>query len=482
RLFIGGVGLAKGYFGEPEKTADKFIFPSAAVSALIGDQRLYDTGDSAMLTNNGDYLYFGRQDDQVKIRGFRIELLEVERAIAQLALVKSAAVVVDTDPAGQCRLVAFVSTKPGSEFKIAKMRMELKPLLPDYMIPTLWIEQAEMPLNNNGKIDRGALKRLLPELLTHHQPSDVLQPRNETEHLIFDIWADCLGHRTFGIEDDFFAIGGHSLLVAQMLARVNKQFQTALPLTAWMHQLTVASLAGAIDANDTSDSPLQVIKTSSAATHAVVLLPPMAGLAMAYRDWLPLLKDSNLFIFNQHAEAHTRGSIEQLADYYVDLLQPHLSANATFSFIGWSMGGAVAIEMAERLAAAGVAINRLLLLDTAIGALETLHLDESLIETYAALEVGDLVHSDPERMQIFRNNMRAFAGYRKEQLASTVAAVSEFYLASENPLADLTRSWLEKCFSGKLEEVQTNHYDIVFHNKIRNRIAAFAEQAQKVGE
>ncbi|MGA9773578.1 MAG: amino acid adenylation domain-containing protein [Blastocatellia bacterium] len=219
-LYIAGEGLARGYLRLPELTADRFI--PDPYSAQSGG-RLYKTGDLVRRFDDGGIEYLARADYQVKVRGFRIELGEVEAVLSQHPNLREAVVIVQEDPTGNKRLVAYVvADRP--ELTSADLRGFLKELLPDYMIPSLFILLDALPLTPNGKIDRRALPA--PEL----ESSDMLAPRTPVEALLAEIWAGVLDIDRVSLSDNFFDLGGHSLLATQVVARVSDAFKVQVPL------------------------------------------------------------------------------------------------------------------------------------------------------------------------------------------------------------------------------------------------------------
>ncbi|SEC23103.1 amino acid adenylation domain-containing protein [Tenacibaculum sp. MAR_2009_124] len=210
-LYIGGNGVTKGYINRETLTAEKFIN-----SPFKQGETLYKTGDLARWLPNGTIEYKGRKDNQVKVRGYRIELGEVEKSISALESVNQCCVLVKEDPSGNS-LVAYVVTE--GEFDKELLQAQLKEILPEYMIPMLWIELEEMPLTTNGKIDKKSLPEIDESLLLRRK---YVAPRNETEEELVTIWQELLGLDKVGIYDNFFELGGHSLLVVQLISRIQK--------------------------------------------------------------------------------------------------------------------------------------------------------------------------------------------------------------------------------------------------------------------
>ena len=234
-LFLGGEGLARGYLGRPELTAEKFIPDPFGPKA---GARLYRTGDLARYLPDGNIEYLGRVDHQVKIRGYRIELGEVEARLAQHRGVRESVVVVREDEQRGPRLVAYVEAENVSA---SQLREHLRRELPDYMIPGQFVMLDQMPLTSNGKVDRSALYQL--ELLSTPFEMSYAAPTDQVQEMLVEIWAAVLGVERVGINDNFFEMGGHSLLAAQAMSRVQKAFKAELPLRLLFEFPTVAAFA-----------------------------------------------------------------------------------------------------------------------------------------------------------------------------------------------------------------------------------------------
>ncbi|HXU44819.1 MAG TPA: amino acid adenylation domain-containing protein, partial [Thermoanaerobaculia bacterium] len=240
-LMIGGSGLARGYHGRPDLTAERFV-PSPAATAEPG-ARLYRTGDLARLSPDGEIEFLGRADHQIKVRGFRIELGEIEACLLAHPALGQAAVAARDDGSGT-RLVAYVVAR--SEPPPAReLRAFLLEKLPDYMVPALFVPLPELPLTPNGKVDRKALP--VPEADRAALAASYVAPRTETEARAAALWAELLGLPRVGIEDPFFELGGHSLLAMQLVLKLREAFAVDLPLQSLFEQPTVAGLAAEID-------------------------------------------------------------------------------------------------------------------------------------------------------------------------------------------------------------------------------------------
>lgn len=237
-VYIGGAGLARGYLNRPELTAQKFI-PSP-FSDNSG-ARLYKTGDLARYLPNGDIEYLGRIDHQVKIRGFRIELGEIEALLSQHPVIQKTVVVAREDEPGNKRLVAYVVPDPEQAPTLSELRSFLKEKLPEYMVPSAFVMLKALPLTSNGKVDRKALPA--PEQVRPELEATFVAPRTAIEEVLAQIWAEVLGLERVGIYDNFFDLGGHSLLLTQVTSRLQNAFGVELSLRQLFETPTIANLA-----------------------------------------------------------------------------------------------------------------------------------------------------------------------------------------------------------------------------------------------
>jgi acyl carrier protein len=235
-LYVGGAGVAGGYWKRHDLTAEKFI--TNPFSATPG-ARLYKTGDLARFLPDGNIEYLGRVDHQVKIRGFRIELGEIEAALASHPAVEEAVVVAREDEPGEKRLVAYYtgSNANGNATSVAELRAHLSSKLPEYMVPAAYVRIERMPLTANGKLDRKALP--MPEG-DAYAVRRYEAPLGETETRLAEIWADVLKIDRVGRNDNFFELGGHSLLAMQVMARIRHIFNLELPVRSIFDEPTVA--------------------------------------------------------------------------------------------------------------------------------------------------------------------------------------------------------------------------------------------------
>jgi hypothetical protein len=235
-LYLGGDGLARGYWKRPDLTAERFV-PDPFGD---GGGRLYRTGDLARRLEDGQIEYLGRADHQVKVRGFRIELGEIEVALCGHPAVRDAVVLAREDAPGERRLVAYVVWE--AEEAAGEIREGLRRQLPEYMVPASFVSLDSLPLTPNGKVDRGALP--VPEAPKEGGAAAYMSPVGEVEETVAAVWRELLGVERVGAEDNFFDLGGHSLLLAQVQDRLQALYPEAgLGIVELFEHPTVRSLA-----------------------------------------------------------------------------------------------------------------------------------------------------------------------------------------------------------------------------------------------
>ncbi len=239
-LYLAGAGLARGYLGRPELTADRFL--PDPFSAEPGS-RMYRTGDLVKLGPDGQLDYLGRLDHQVKVRGFRIELGEVEAALVRQPGVESAVVLVREDAPGDKRLVAYL-VAPGGEQSAAALRHALQQDLPEPMIPSAFVFVEAFPLTPHGKVDRRSLPS--PEISRSETVPDFVPPRTPLEEEVARVWKEVLGVERISVNDSFWDLGGHSLLATRVLSRIEASFEVDLPLQVLFASPTLSAFAAAV--------------------------------------------------------------------------------------------------------------------------------------------------------------------------------------------------------------------------------------------
>ena len=360
-LYIGGAGLARGYLNRPDLTAEKFI-PNPFSNE--SEARLYKTGDLVRYRPDGNIEFIGRIDHQVKIRGFRIELGEIETAIGQHSEVRECVVIVRTKESGDKQLVAYVVPKL-STLTASKLRSFLQQKLPNYMVPAAFVVLESLPLTPNGKVDRRALPAPDKSSFTD---TGFVPPRDALERQLAQIWSEILDVESVGVKDNFFALGGHSLLAVRLMAKIQQEFGKSLPLATLFQSPTIADLANLIKTEKNVPTNFCLVpiqpkgnKSPFFCIHAV------GGDVLCYADLAGHLGLEQPFYalrslgLDGSCEPLTR--IEDMAATYIKALQT-IQPEGPYQLGGWSIGGAIAFEMAVQLKASGHTVSLLALIDS----------------------------------------------------------------------------------------------------------------------
>ncbi|MEB3053324.1 thioesterase domain-containing protein, partial [Bacillus pseudomycoides] len=358
-LYIGGKSLARGYANRLELTEEKFI-PHPFKSG----ERLYYTGDKASYLPDGDLRFHGRMDDQVKIRGFRIELGEVEATLQAHLSVKEAVVLVREDHPGDKRLVAYVV----GEGSVNEWREHLKTHLPNYMVPAHFIEVDAIPLTTNGKVDRKALNSLtIQKESTFSTP---IIPRDEIEYQLIRIWQDVLQIEDVHVNDDFFDRGGHSLLVIKLISKVREKFGKEIKVSALIENPTVEEIACLIRDNHGMEKSLSVlVPLQESEKRPFFCVHPFMGNVFCYIQLARLLKDHCSFYGLQNPLVEKEGmdglTLSEVVQLYIEEMK-RVQPEGPYRLGGWSLGGAIAYEIATILRNQGEEVEMLVLMDTKV--------------------------------------------------------------------------------------------------------------------
>lgn len=265
-IYIGGAGLARGYLNRPEVTTERFI--ANPFDSELGSPILYKTGDLARYLPDGNLEYLGRIDYQVKIRGFRIELGEIEKVLIRHPAVREVVVLALEQQLGDKQLVAYFVPEQGQPLTTDELRNYLKGTLPDYMVPAIFVLLDAMPLLPNGKVNRGALE--VPTDLRPTRAVSYEAPNSEIERAIATIWQELLKLEKVGINDNFFDLGGHSLLMVQLKQKLDSAFNKELSIVELFQHPTIRSLAKYLSQYSEKHSPWQSMRERTQKQRAAV--------------------------------------------------------------------------------------------------------------------------------------------------------------------------------------------------------------------
>lgn len=361
-LYIGGAGVARGYLNRPQLTMEKFIVDPFDEES---GNRLYKTGDRARFLPDGSIDYLNRIDNQIKIRGYRVEPDEIEAVLNSHPQVNKSVVIGREDRAGDKRLVAYVVLSEEVETIISDLRRWVKQQLPDYMVPSSFVVLDELPLTTNGKLDRRALPA--PDGKEFLENAFVA-PRDTLELLLAKIWENVLEVQPIGIKDNFFDLGGNSLLGVRVFAQIEKACGKKLPLATLMQTPTVEQLASLMSEEKWSPLWSSLVAIQPGGSRAPLFCLHLAlGHVLFYRDLAQRLgTDQPVYAFQPQgldgaAARHTR--IEEMVAHYIKEMRV-LQPNGPYYLAGSSSGGLFAFEMAQQLHAQDQKIGLLALFDT----------------------------------------------------------------------------------------------------------------------
>ncbi len=360
-LCVGGPGVGRGYLNRPELTADRFT-----ADPFVDGGRLYRTGDLARFRPSGELEYLGRIDNQVKIRGFRVELGEIESVIGLFRDVAEAVVAARGTSSGNSRLAAYVVTRNGSKMDVAELRNYLRTQLPDYMVPASFVELSQLPLTPNGKVDRQALPD--PAMSASADRSDYAAPQTETEKALVKIWSEVLGLSNVGVDDSFFDLGGNSLLAISMFASIERSFKKNIPIATLFGAGTVRKLAEIVDQEGWSAPESSIVPIRPTGT-----TPPFfcvhagGGNVLFYHDLAKHLPEDVVFYGIRAMRLGGRqvghGTLEEMAEFYISEIQA-VQPKGPYFIGGHSLGGMIALEVAQQLGKLGQEVAILAMFDT----------------------------------------------------------------------------------------------------------------------
>lgn len=361
-IYVGGDGLAHGYWNRPELTASKFVRHPFSDDP---EARLYRTGDLARFDQNLNVEFVGRMDQQVKLRGFRIELGEIESLLLKHPAVSETIVTVREDLPGDKRLVAYIVPR-SQKVEAAELKSFLRTQLPDYMVPAAFVFMPSFPLTPNEKVDRKALP--VPDQNRPALNKTFVAPRDSFEQQLAKIFEKVLGVQPIGVADNFFELGGHSLLAVRVFSQIEKVFKKKLPLATLFRAPTIEEIATVLRDESQAKCWSTIVDIQPKGSR-----PPFfwlhtlggdgGGGFFYYRKLAELLgPDQPSFGIRSPQEPFTR--IEEMARFYISEIRK-FQPEGPYYLGGFCFGGNVAFEMAQQLTAAGEDIGLLVMLESA---------------------------------------------------------------------------------------------------------------------
>ncbi len=367
-ILIAGDGVAKGYLNRAELTAEKFIDDPFAENT---GQKMYRTGDLGKFKENGEIVCLGRIDHQVKVRGYRIELEEIEHALVNQADIKEAVVIAREDTPGDPRLVAYVVLTTGIEAHDLKTQtfgwhQALMAVLPEYMVPDDFVLMPAIPITPNGKTDRKSLPK--PDYSLVNRGGEYVAPRTDVEKQVAEIWEELMGLEKISIFDNFFTLGGRSLVAVQIMARIEKLTGKRLPLATLFEHSTIEQLSLMLNLDAKSISWESLVPIKPKGSKMPLYIVHGAGLNVLLFNALAMNMDDEQPVYGLQARG-LNGIDEPLdvmeeiaANYITEILAQN--PEGPYALAGYSLGGTIAYEMAHQLLDMGKEVKMLAVFDT----------------------------------------------------------------------------------------------------------------------
>jgi amino acid adenylation domain-containing protein len=502
-IFIGGIGLARGYWNDERKTNASFITHPRT------GERLYRTGDRGRYLPSGEIEFLGREDFQVKVQGYRIELGEIETTLTRHPGVKAAVVTASGAKHGSKILTAYVVLEQDNPPSVTDIRKHLQETLPEYMVPKAIVTLPVLPLTPVGKVDRKRLPD--PGLNARAEQAERVPPRTDVEKRLVAIWEDILAVSPIAIHDDFFEIGGHSLLAVRVMTRVREAFGRELPLSVLAESRTVEKLAEVLSRAGVDNRSRLVLLQPKGEEAPLFLVHPVGGDVLCYLELAGHLGPRRP-VYGLQVSDRVDGSSDKtipgMAAEYIAEIQTRQS-KGPYHLGGWSLGGIVAFEMAQQLRARGESVAMLALLDVTPlhGDRFTETDDETLVNWFisdlAGLRGGELlpvsigkgvsveehlraglesarkagiVSSDigveqlRQYFHVFRSNLRAMFRYLPQPYSGSVVLfrATDGELGDRISAADPTGGWAGLALLGcRTYDVHGSHYSVIREPGVR---------------
>ncbi len=365
-LYIGGVQLVRGYHNSPSLTAEKFIDNPFKNLNDNFSEKLYKTGDIARYLSDGNLEYLGRDDNQIKLRGFRIELGEIESVLSGYPGFKNVVVIAREFSPGDKRLIAYIVNSNNAQPLSSDIRSYLKTKIPDFMIPSEYIFLKEIPLTPSGKTDKKSLPE--PEYIRANESADYEEPADELELQLVKIWEKVIGVKPVGVNDNFFEIGGHSLLALRVFGYIEKLTGKKLALSTLFNYPTVRQIADVLK-NEGWTRPWKSLVAVKPGGSKIPFfcVPPAAGTALHFQAMVKYIaKDQPFYVLESvglDGKEEPHNDLVVMATHYVNEIRT-LQPEGPYLLGGRCFGGRVVFEMAQQLEKLGQKVALLAIFDT----------------------------------------------------------------------------------------------------------------------
>ncbi|WP_369345680.1 non-ribosomal peptide synthetase [Caldalkalibacillus mannanilyticus] len=457
-LCISGDGLARGYLNRDDLTAEKFVD-----NPFVEGKRMYRTGDLAKWLPGGEIEYVGRMDHQVKIRGFRIELGEIEAAMLQIDSIQEAIVITIDGDSDQKQLCAYYVADQNLNSKTLKETLSHK--LPRYMIPAYFVQMEQMPLTPNGKVDR---KQLPAPDGGIHTRAEFVAPRTAEEEKLAQIWKEVLEVQTVGVKDNFFDLGGHSLKLMQLVHKIRSETEVEMPLNKLFEKPSLEEMAKELAERILrlkyvkkfeEEEATQITKLNENGKFNVFCFPPGGGYGLSYLDMAQLLENQYVVYGLDFIE---NLDYEQMLEQYVDLILT-VQDQSPFVFLGYSIGGNLAFEVAKVMEKKGYEVSDIIMVDIDRRNTFLEFTPEQLDELVESLVEGVEEHyANPMRRQI-----NAYLNYVSQlinsgEVQADIHGLVARHIQIENTKESNELLWREATLKGYTEYMVMGDHEEVF--------------------
>ena len=367
-IYIAGDGVAAGYINRPQLSEERFVNNPFSENP---EDRMYRTGDLGNFNANGEIQFLGRIDQQVKIRGYRIEPEEIEHALLKLEYIKEAVVIAREDTPGNKRLAAYVVLANiqeinGDKLQVAEIQNIIGSNLPEYMIPDDIIYLASIPVTLNGKTDRKMLPK--PVLNLFEKKSNYIAPRTTIEKQLTLIWQELMGIEQVSVRDNFFSLGGRSLVAVQIMSQIEKITGNHLPISTLLKYSTIEKLAIFISGDFKQDTGNSLVAIKPEGSKLPLYIVHGEGLNVLFFNSLAMNMDKEQPVYGLQAKgldmkAEPLDVVEDIAASYItEIIEQN--ARGPYLIAGYSLGGYIATEMRKQLVDMGKAVSMFIIFDT----------------------------------------------------------------------------------------------------------------------
>ncbi len=431
-IYIAGNGIARGYFNRAELNSEKFL-----PNQFVIDTRMYRTGDMGKWLPDGNLLYFGRIDEQVKINGHRIELFEIEAALITIPQIKLASVILSKPDNAEPRLVAYLQPNDSGD-KHPNVREELSKIVPSFMIPNIFMWVDDFPLTTNGKIDKKNLPA--PEYVRQDSEANLRKPRTETEKEIAKVWSEVLQINEIGIDDNFFEMGGTSIMAVKVVAEIEKSSGKRFPLSVLFEYSTVEKFAKLLNEGGEIYSDC-IVPLKSSGSKVPLFMVHGGGLDVLYFANVSKHLDEEQPFYGIQGVG-SKGfdewyeSIDDMAAHYIQAITK-INPDGPYAIAGYCVGGIVAFEMTRQLQEQGKEVILTVALDS--------YADSSYyFKTHKQKKLIRYYHRTQKRLLFLKEMLTSWTAFKKRFNAKKEYILNKHFEDNNSKMSELDALALER--------------------------------------